>query len=52
MVAEERLIGVISFGDLFWQLTQELADLAAVVDAARKIPETFHGTKRAPLLDG
>jgi CBS domain-containing protein len=52
VVAKGRLIGVISFDDQFWQLTQELADLAAVVDAARKIPETFHGTKQAPLLDG
>lgn len=52
VVAEGRLIGMISFDDLFWQLTQELADLAAVIDAARKVPETFHGMKQAPLLDG
>ncbi|MFE0513669.1 CBS domain-containing protein [Streptomyces sp. NPDC058964] len=52
VVAEGRLIGMISFDDLFWRLTQELADLAAVVDAARKIPGTFHGTRKAPLLDG
>ncbi|EST36813.1 hypothetical protein M878_00270 [Streptomyces roseochromogenus subsp. oscitans DS 12.976] len=52
VVAEGRLIGMVSFDDLFWRLTQELADLAAVVDAARRIPETFHGTRKAPLLDG
>ncbi|MGW7406559.1 CBS domain-containing protein [Streptomyces sp. NPDC054833] len=52
VVAEGRLIGMVSFDDLFWRLTQELADLAAVVDAARKIPETFHRTRKAPLLDG
>ncbi|WP_425578448.1 ATP-binding cassette domain-containing protein [Streptomyces chiangmaiensis] len=27
------------------------ADRAAVIDAARKVPETFHGTNQAPLLD-
>ncbi|MEU9379488.1 hypothetical protein AB0D38_00150 [Streptomyces sp. NPDC048279] len=51
-MAEGRLIGMVSFDDLSWRLTQELADLAAVVDAARKIPEAFHGTRKAPLLDG
>jgi hypothetical protein len=45
-------MGVVSFDDLLWRLTQELADLAAVVDAVRKIPETFHGTRQAPLLEG
>ncbi|MGW7363495.1 CBS domain-containing protein [Streptomyces sp. NPDC054841] len=52
VVAEGRLIGMIAFDDLFWQLTQELSDLAAVVDAARKVPQVFHGTEKAPLLDG
>ncbi|MEU2110882.1 CBS domain-containing protein [Streptomyces sp. NPDC019507] len=52
VVAEGRLIGIVSFDDLFWQLTQELSDLAVVVDAARKVPQVFHGTDKAPLLDG
>jgi Mg/Co/Ni transporter MgtE len=51
VVAEQRLIGMISFDDPFRQLTQELADLAAMVDAGRS-PETFHGLEQSPLLDG
>ncbi|MEU2429374.1 CBS domain-containing protein [Streptomyces sp. NPDC007861] len=51
VVAEGRLVGMIAFDDVFWQLTQELSDLAAVVDAARKIPQVFRGTDKAPLLD-
>jgi CBS domain-containing protein len=42
VVAEGRLVGMISFDDLLWWLAQELADLAVVVDVARKVPETFH----------
>ena len=52
VVAEARLVGMISFDDLFWQLTQQLSDLAAVVDAARKIPDLLHGTEQAPLPYG
>lgn len=48
-MAEGLLIGMRSFDDLFARLTQELADLAAVIDAARKIPGTCHGTRRASL---
>ncbi len=52
VVSEGRLVGMISFDDLFWQLTQQLSDLAAVVDAARKIPEVLHGGQQAPLPHG
>ncbi|MER5202142.1 CBS domain-containing protein [Streptomyces sp. NPDC002825] len=52
VVAEGRLVGVVSFDDLFWQLTQQLSDLAAVVDAARKIPEPLRGGQQAPLPHG
>ncbi|MFJ9012693.1 CBS domain-containing protein [Streptomyces canus] len=52
VVSEGRLVDMISFDDLFWQLTQQLSDLAAVVDAARKIPEVLRGAQQAPLPHG
>jgi CBS domain-containing protein len=40
---EERLVGMVSFDDLFCYLVVQLAELAAVVNAARKIPDPFAG---------
>lgn len=36
VVSEGRLVGVVSFDDLFWYLSRQLTDLAAVVDVARR----------------
>lgn len=49
--SEGRLVGVVTFDDLFWRLALQMADLAAVVSAARKVPEPFH-TERATLYGG
>ena len=40
-----RLVGMVSFDDLLWYLTVQLAELGAVVEAVRKIPgpHTGHG---------
>jgi CBS domain-containing protein len=49
VVAEGQLVGMVSFDDLLWHVTRQLADLAAVVDAARKAPEPFRTTQTPPL---
>ncbi|MFF9786862.1 MULTISPECIES: hypothetical protein [unclassified Streptomyces] len=33
---------MVSFDDLFWFVTGQLGELAAVVDATRKVPDPFH----------
>jgi CBS domain-containing protein len=38
VVDKGRLVGMVSFDDLFWYLAAQLAELAAVVNTARKIP--------------
>ena len=52
VVAEGRLVGMVSFDDLFWYLARQLMDLAAVVDAARRAPEPFHSVTQARPLGG
>lgn len=52
VVDEGRLVGVVSFDDLLWQLTQQLGDLAAVANAARKVPDPFHTARPDPPSEG
>lgn len=52
VVAEGRLVGMVSFDDLFWYLARQLMDLAAVVDAARRAPEPFHSVTQAHPFGG
>ncbi|MFI0789893.1 CBS domain-containing protein [Streptomyces lydicus] len=42
VVDNGRLVGVVSFDDLFWFVTSQLDELAAVVNATRKVPDLFH----------
>jgi CBS domain-containing protein len=42
---EGRLVGMVSFDDLFCYLVVQLAELAAVVNAARKTPEPSAGER-------
>ncbi|MFI2184425.1 CBS domain-containing protein [Streptomyces sioyaensis] len=42
VVDSGRLVGVVSFDDLFWFVTGQLGELAAVVNATRKVPDPFH----------
>lgn len=43
-----QLVGVVSFDDLFCHLVVQLAELATVVNAARKIPDPFTGKHGEP----
>ncbi|MDF3292609.1 CBS domain-containing protein [Streptomyces silvisoli] len=51
VVAKGRLVGMVSFDDLFWYLSRQLADLAAIVDASRKAPRPLHESTRTPSGD-
>ncbi|WP_164764543.1 CBS domain-containing protein [Streptomyces lydicus] len=42
VVDNGRLVGMISFDDLFWFFTGQLGELAAVINTARKAPDAFH----------
>lgn len=51
VVTEGRLVGMVSLDDLLAQLTRQLTDLAAVVEASRKVSDAFRATRTPPLGD-
>jgi hypothetical protein len=50
-VDKGRLVGMVSFDDLFWYLAAQLAELAAVVNTARKIPDPLHARQAPSVTD-
>ncbi|MFD8324066.1 CBS domain-containing protein [Streptomyces lydicus] len=52
VVENGRLVGMVSFDDLFCFLTGQLRGLAAVIDATRKVPDPFGTGSGPPRGDG
>ena len=50
VLAEGRLVGMVSFDDLLRCVSRQLTELADVVVAARRAPTPFHRTTQSPPL--
>jgi hypothetical protein len=48
-VDKGRLVGMVSFDDLFWYLAAQLGELAAVVNTARKTRDPLRARRTPPV---